>query len=95
MALPDADSDYSAEDERKLVASDPSYLRLRSKLADWRVYEVVAAPPLVEGADGRARLLELGPNSFSLAVREPGSFTVRVRSTPYWVMQQGARLRRE
>jgi hypothetical protein len=90
VALPDAQLDYSAEAERRLIEADPAYLRLRARGAHWRIYEVRHARPLVEAADrGRARLVELGPDSFVLDVLEPGTFLVRVRGTPYWSVTRG------
>jgi hypothetical protein len=92
VALADADSDYSAEQERRLVLRSPSYLELRATLPHWRVYEVKGARPLVESEDGEgsAALAELRPGSFVLAVRKAGTFTVRIRPTPYAVVSEGS-----
>lgn len=85
VALPDAKNDYSAKKEHALIASAPSYLRLRATLAHWRVYQVTGTSPIVRSrGPGRARLLSLTPQSFVLSVTEPGRFVVRVRSTPFW-----------
>jgi hypothetical protein len=90
VAVPDADPDYSAEAERALIASKPSYLRPRASLAHWRIYEVPGAHPLVESAGpGRARLVAQDSKSFVLAVSRPGRFTVRVRSSPFWTVSAG------
>ena len=45
VALPDAENDYSAKQEHALIASEPSYLRLRATLPHWRVYEVTRHEP--------------------------------------------------
>jgi hypothetical protein len=91
VAVADADSDYSATEERRLVTSSPPYLELRSAFPHWRVYEVKGAPPLVQSeGTGRARLLELDATSFTLGVRRPGTFTVLVRPTPYWRVSRGS-----
>jgi hypothetical protein len=91
VALADADSDYSAESERRLVSRAPPYLQLRSTLPHWRIYELKGALPLVQSVDdGRARLVELGSSSFTLAVERPGTFTVRIRKSPYWVVSRGS-----
>jgi hypothetical protein len=91
VALADADSDYSATKERRLVTSAPPYLELRSTLPHWRVYEVKGALPLVQSVDGgSARLVEFGSSSFTLAVEKPGTFTVRIRKTPYWAVSSGS-----
>ena len=90
VALPDAKSDYSAKAEHALIASHPSYLQLRASLAHWRVYQVRDTAPLVKSrGTGKARLLDLGPQSFALAVQQPGRFVVRVRSTPFWKVSAG------
>jgi hypothetical protein len=85
VALPDAKTDYSAKQEHALIASRPSYLKLRATLPHWRVFEVTHTSPIVKSrGPGRARLVKVGPQSFSLAVKEPGRFVVRVRATPFW-----------
>ena len=95
VALSDAALDYSAVAERSLILREPSYLRLRWASAHWRIYEVRSATPLVLPHDsGRAELISLGPQSFTVRVLRPGSFTVRVRYTPYWgVSMEGACIR--
>ncbi len=47
VALPDAPLDYSSQDERRLILSDPSYLKLRSATEHWRIYAVQDPKPLV------------------------------------------------
>jgi hypothetical protein len=90
VALPDAGVDYSARAERRLIVDGPSYLRLRAQLPHWRVYEVVRARPLVEPVGPAAgRLREIGPDSFVLTVRRPGTFVVRIRETPFWSLKSG------
>jgi hypothetical protein len=90
VALPDAENDYSAKKEHALIASRPSYLRLRASLAHWRVFEVTGTSPIVKSrGPGQARLLNVTPQSFSLSVKEPGRFVVRVRATPFWTMSPG------
>lgn len=85
VAVPDARPDYSAKAERRLIERAPPYLRLRARLAHWRLYEFSRARPLTEPTGSAAgRLLKLGPDSFTLAVTEPGRFVVRVRGNPYW-----------
>src|SRR6185503_286122 len=85
VAASDARLDYSAVRENNLVREDPPYLRLRARLPHWRVYEVLGAAGMVTPLDGgSARIEALGPESFTLAVRRPGRFVVRVRHTPYW-----------
>jgi len=90
VALPDATPDYSAKDERRLILSEPPYLRPVARLEHWRIFGVRDSLPLVEGRDGaRGRLQRLGPDSFVLNVQRPGRFVVRVRATPYWRLSAG------
>ena len=63
VAVPDADLDYSARDEAKLIVSRPSYLRPVWRSAHWRVFAVQRPKPLVSGA---ARSIELEPDGFAL-----------------------------
>jgi hypothetical protein len=88
VALPDAKNDYSAKQEHALIASRPSYLRLRATLPHWRVFEVTRTSPIVKSrGPGHASLLNVAPQSFALAVQKPGRFVVRVRATPFWTMR--------
>lgn len=86
VAASDAKLDYSAVDEDRLVRRQPSYLRLRARLAHWDVYEVAGAPGLA-GAGAEVSALE--PESFTLDVPRPGRVEVRVRSSPYWRVTEG------
>jgi hypothetical protein len=63
------------------------YLRLVARLPHWRVYQVLGATPIVQGA---ASLRALGPNWLSLVARRPGTAFVRVHYTPYWALTEGA-----
>ena len=85
VAASDARLDYSAQDEDRLIREEPPYLRLRGRLAHWRIYEVAGATPmLTEVGTARGSLAGLTPESFFLSVERPGRFVVRVRHTPYW-----------
>jgi hypothetical protein len=91
VALPDSRFDYSGKDEARLIDTDPSYLRLRANLPDWRVYEVRGVPPLVAARDdAKAHLVALDPQSFTLRTSGAGRFVVRVRWTPYWKLSAGS-----
>ena len=91
VALPDAPLDYSSGAERKLILSEPPYLKLREQTAHWRIYEVKNPKPLVAPiADGRARTLWVGRQGFALDVTRPGRFLVRVNFTPYWSISHGS-----
>lgn len=87
VALPDADLDYSAKAERRLILQRPPYLVPRWHSEHWRVYEVRDPAPLVKPLDGgRARATAVGQQAFSLEVSRPGEFLVRVNHTPYWAV---------
>jgi hypothetical protein len=94
VVLPDAKLDYSAQAERALILSSPSYLRPLWSSAHWRVYAVRRPGPLVlsRGA-GRAQMVSLGAESFAVRVARPGAFTVLERYTPYWAASGPACLR--
>ncbi len=91
VALPDASLDYSSVAERRLILSDPPYLRPVWHSAHWRVFAVRHPEPLVDpmGAS-RAHTLWVGRQSFALDVTHPGDFLVRVNFTPYWSIARGA-----
>ncbi|HEX6228848.1 MAG TPA: hypothetical protein VFZ41_05225, partial [Solirubrobacterales bacterium] len=90
VALPDAPLDYSANEERLLIESRPSYLKPAWRADHWRVYEVVRPEPLVEPRGGAAATLRwVGSEGFALQVRRPGDFLVRVSFTPYWSIARG------
>ena len=91
VALPDAPLDYSSAAERRLILSDPPYLKPAWRSAHWRVYAVRDPEPLVDpmGAS-RARTLWVGRQSFALDVTRPGDFLVRVSFTPYWSIARGS-----
>ncbi|HEX6456878.1 MAG TPA: hypothetical protein VF009_10225 [Solirubrobacterales bacterium] len=91
VALPDAPLDYSSEEERRVILSEPSYLDLRFRSPHWRIYEVRDPKPLVAplGA-AAAQTLWFGRQGFALDVKRPGEFLVRVNFTPYWSISRGA-----
>ncbi|MGE5409309.1 MAG: hypothetical protein ACM3NV_11940 [Syntrophothermus sp.] len=90
VALPDAPLDYSSTTERRLILSDPPYLRLRFTSQHWRIFEVVDPKPIVAALGaGRARTLRVGRQGFALDVLRPGRFLVRVNFTPYWSIARG------
>jgi hypothetical protein len=91
VALPDAPLDYSSVAERRLVLSEPSYLRLRFRSPHWRLYRVLDPKPLVAPlGTARAETLWVGRQGFALDVTRPGEFLVRVNFTPYWSISRGA-----
>src|SRR3954451_9005992 len=85
VAGPDAALDFSAYRERRLIDRGLPYLKLRTRLTHWRVYEHTGAHPLaVPQGSARFRVRSLTPDGLSLAVERPGTALVRVRWTPYW-----------
>jgi hypothetical protein len=91
VALPDAPLDYSSQEERRLILSEPSYLDLRFRDRHWRIYEVRDPKPLVAPLGGAAaQTLWFGRQGFALDVKRPGEFLIRVNFTPYWSISQGS-----
>jgi hypothetical protein len=91
VALPEAPLDYSSIAERRLILSDPSYLKERFHDNRWRIYEVLDPRPLVAPlAAGRANTIRVGREGFALHVTQPGEFMVRLSFTPYWSISRGS-----
>jgi len=87
VAISDADPDYSAKVEVKLIDRGPPYLRLVFRSRHWRVYQVHDATPIVQGP---AILQTLGPDSLTLRASGPGSVIVHLHFTPYWALARGS-----
>jgi hypothetical protein len=87
VAISDADPDYSAKAEVKLINRGLPYLRLVFRSRHWRVYQVHNATPIVLGA---ATLQTLGPDSLTLRASRPGTVLVHLHFTPYWALAQGS-----
>jgi len=92
VALPlGAPLDYSSIEERRLILSDPSYLKERFHDADWRIYEVTDPRPMVAPlGGGEASAMKVGRQGFALDVTRPGRFLVRLNFTPYWSIGEGS-----
>ena len=90
MALPDAPLDYSSQIERRLILSDPAYLKLRFTDEHWRIYQVRDPKPLIAPLGAAAAEVRwFGRQGFALDVKQPGEFLVRVSFTPYWSIARG------
>jgi hypothetical protein len=87
VALPDAPLDDSGRAEARLITQGLPYLHPVWHSAHWRVYRVAGAVPL---AQGPGRLTELSVDRMVLQVRQPGSFLIHERFTPYWAVLSGA-----
>jgi hypothetical protein len=86
VALPDSPLDYAAKPEARLIRSVPPYLREVWHSQHWRLFEVRSATPL---AQPPSVLAQLDDDSFTLRTSSAGTFTVRVRFTPYWALAAG------
>jgi len=89
VALPlRATLDYSAHSETRLLTTGrPSYLREVWRSRNWRLFAVLGASPL---AQAPALLRSASSDSLTLYAPHPGSYTVRVRFTPYWALASGS-----
>jgi hypothetical protein len=86
VALPDVRLDFAGAAEGRLIAQGVPYLREVWRSARWRLFAVSGASAL---AQPPATLTGVGADSFTLAAPRAGSYTVRVRFTPYWALEQG------
>ena len=86
VALPDVALDTSSRAEARLLLAGAPYLRPVFTSAHWRVWQVSDAAPI---ARGPGEMATLGRDDFVLRVDAPGSFTVQVRYTRYWVVTEG------
>jgi hypothetical protein len=94
VALPRATLDYlSAEEGWLLSYSDLPYLREVWSDDDWTLWEVRpdagGFEPGAALAAGGARVTELGPDGFSVAVPGPGEYPLRMRWTSYFEVSSG------
>lgn len=88
VALPDAPLDYSALAEARLVRSGrAAYLREIWSSKNWRLFAVADPTPL---ASAPGVLESVSTDSLTLYAPRPGSYTVRVRFTPYWALAAGS-----
>jgi hypothetical protein len=87
VAAPDAELDYSARQEMALIRHGLPYLHLVMRSAHWRVFAVAHATPI---ATGVATLRAMGPDWLELTARAPGTVHLRVRFSPYWVLDEGS-----
>jgi hypothetical protein len=96
VALADADPDYLAKDEDRLIEDGLPYLRPVWSDDHWHLYRVDGAAGLTSpSADpGRPsspgnRLQRVGASSFTFAASRSGSYLVRFHYTPYWTVTSG------
>ena len=86
VAAPDAQLDYSAMAERRLIDDGLPYLRLVARTTHWRIYAVKDATPIAQGS---ARLMALGPESVTLFAPSAGVTLLHVHFNPYWALAGG------
>jgi hypothetical protein len=86
VALPDAELDYSSQQEARLVRGGLPYLKPVWSSPHWRVYRVTDAQPLASGA---AKLVRQTATSETLYASHTGKALLHVRYTPYWQISQG------
>jgi hypothetical protein len=95
VAVADADLDYLADDEADLIDAGLPYLRRVWSDADWSLYRVEGGPGLVSdtaepGRPSRsARLVEVGPDRFTLEAARRGDYLVRIHDNRYWRVESG------
>lgn len=87
VALPDASLDASARREAALIRAGQPYLHLVMHSSHWRVYAVVDATPIAQGA---ATLTAMGSDWVALQAQRAGTVTLHVRFTPYWTLASDA-----
>ncbi len=87
VALPDVALDPSSAAEGRLIRGGLPYLREVFTSAHWRVFRVEGARGILSGP---GRLTSLGHDSFSFLAARAGTFLVRVHSTRYWTLTEGA-----
>jgi hypothetical protein len=92
IALPDASLDYSGKAEAHLlgepaVSGSGGYLHEVWRSTHWRLFAVRDPAPL---ASPPARLAQAGTENFTLLAPAPGTYTVRLRFTPYWALSRGS-----
>ena len=87
VAISDAEPDYSARAEVRLIDAGLPYLRLVFRGPHWRVYQVADATPIVQRP---AVLQRLTAGSLTIRVPKPTTIEVRMHFTPYWQLSQGS-----
>jgi hypothetical protein len=89
VLLPDARlGPLGARDEADLLRSGRSGLVPVFTSPDWRIYELRNATPLLTGP-AAARLTALTHERVEGRVAAPGTYTLRIRSMPYWTVAGG------
>jgi hypothetical protein len=89
VLLPDTQLGRMGEErEAGLLSSGASGLREVFVSADWRIYELPEAEPILTGP-GAARIEELGHERVAGSLTAAGSYRLAVRYTRYWRVAHG------
>jgi hypothetical protein len=84
VMLPDAPLDYSSVREAQLLRSGQSGLVVVGRTRHWTFYELPDATPIVTAPPGRRALLtSMGQQEMTLWMSGPGTYTMRVKYSPY------------
>ncbi len=78
-----------ADREAELLLAGVPGLDLVFHTADWRIYRVRDARPLLTGP-GRARLTSFGHDRIAGTVSKTGRYRLRVQHMPYWEVTRGS-----
>jgi hypothetical protein len=87
VALPLGQLRDRFEDEAVVIRGNPTYLHEVFANEDWKVYEVVDAPPLV---DNGATLVDVRPDELIIDATRTGWTTVKFRFTDMYEVSEGA-----
>jgi hypothetical protein len=88
VVLTDAPADYSSRSEAALIRSGRTSLRPVFRAPHLTIYELPGASPLVVGP-APASVAYLWPSRLVAVLPAPGTYTVKVRWSPYWRASQG------
>jgi len=88
VVLPDAELDYSAQAEARLLRSGRSGLRSVLRTDDLEVFEVPGAPSLVSGP-GNPEVVAMGIDSVDLRLDAAGIQRVAITYSPHWATDRG------
>jgi hypothetical protein len=75
--------------QARVLRSGRSGLTVRFRSADWTIYELPRATPILTGP-AAAGLTTLDHTNIAGRVGAPGTYVLRVRWTPYWEVREGA-----
>jgi hypothetical protein len=88
VVVSSARSDYSARDERRLIAGGQSGLRPVFARGQLVVYQFPKPRGIVTGP-GRPRVLALGTSKLRVELDRAGDYRVAIRYSPYWEPSSG------